>query len=539
MQNVMDQWREYTTHKAVFENTEYITGTLGIALPVTEGGSAIIPEELRSQIIQEHLLFEGFLDSMKDWLKAKSGEIPNLFKTIYKIMKDPRLVEDFQRLIMKKVVKPVRQSLEKLAKQIKPEQVGRSIQAYVISLYNVASKHTGWMALVATMALAVLFKKALDMGVEKLAEEGLKTLFGPALVQAVISQVTDFNNWLTALSAGVGGISIVASALAPATEIFLQTVAESFKKLNEKASSKAQQKYFGMLKKCKEDGDCPDEEVRKKADSMTIKQIDDFAGTKHKGLPARKDEELRSRIKEAILGRLAEAPAKGKKYSKTVTNPETGRKKKVSYGAKGYRIAPGTSKGDSYCARSYGIKKGLSKDKQNDPNTPNNLSRKKWKCRGKKSMKEEYTTEEIRHVVRGVFETLLQEEEETKKDACYYRVKDRYKVFPSAYASGALVQCRDKGAENWGNSDEKNEIRDIVRDMVVSYLEEADFDLEKKRGMKGWFDRQGAAGSEGGWVDCKTCRKDKKTGRKKCSQCAQGDRKEKPYCRPKPSDCGK
>ena len=85
---------------------------------------------------------------------------------------------------------------------------------------------------------------------------------------------------------------------------------------------------------------------------------------------------------------LAEEPAKGKKYSKTVTNPETGRKKKVSYGAKGYRIAPGTSKGDSYCARSYGIKKGLSKDKQNDPNTPNNLSRKKWKCRGKKSMKE-------------------------------------------------------------------------------------------------------------------------------------------------------
>ena len=85
---------------------------------------------------------------------------------------------------------------------------------------------------------------------------------------------------------------------------------------------------------------------------------------------------------------LAEEPAKGKKYSKTVTNKKTGRKKKVSYGAKGYRIAPGTSKGDSYCARSYGIKKGLSKDKQNDPNTPNNLSRKKWKCRGKKSMKE-------------------------------------------------------------------------------------------------------------------------------------------------------
>ena len=86
-------------------------------------------------------------------------------------------------------------------------------------------------------------------------------------------------------------------------------------------------------------------------------------------------------------GKLEEKPAKGKKSSKTYTNPDTGRKNKVSYGQKGAKISPGTSKGDSYCARSFGIKKRLSKDKQNDPNTPNNLSRKKWKCKGKKSTK--------------------------------------------------------------------------------------------------------------------------------------------------------
>ena len=41
-----------------------------------------------------------------------------------------------------------------------------------------------------------------------------------------------------------------------------------------------------------------------------------------------------------------------------------------------------------------------------------------------------------------------------KQDACYYKVKSRYKVWPSAYASGALVQCRKKGAKNWGNKTE-------------------------------------------------------------------------------------
>ena len=44
-----------------------------------------------------------------------------------------------------------------------------------------------------------------------------------------------------------------------------------------------------------------------------------------------------------------------------------------------------------------------------------------------------------------------------KQDACYRKVKSRYKVWPSAYASGALVQCRKKGASNWGNGGKKNE----------------------------------------------------------------------------------
>jgi hypothetical protein len=50
---------------------------------------------------------------------------------------------------------------------------------------------------------------------------------------------------------------------------------------------------------------------------------------------------------------------------------------------------------------------------------------------------------------------MISESELTEKqDACYHKVKSRYKVWPSAYASGALVQCRKKGAANWGNKNE-------------------------------------------------------------------------------------
>jgi hypothetical protein len=78
-----------------------------------------------------------------------------------------------------------------------------------------------------------------------------------------------------------------------------------------------------------------------------------------------------------------------KRFSKVVKNPETGRTKTVKYGQAGKaadggdRIRPGTAKGDAYCARSAKIKG----DWKDDPNSPNRLSRKKWGCKGSKSVR--------------------------------------------------------------------------------------------------------------------------------------------------------
>lgn len=46
----------------------------------------------------------------------------------------------------------------------------------------------------------------------------------------------------------------------------------------------------------------------------------------------------------------------------------------------------------------------------------------------------------------------------SKKDACYRKVKARYDVFPSAYASGAIAKCRKVGADNWGNKSKKKKM---------------------------------------------------------------------------------
>lgn len=103
-----------------------------------------------------------------------------------------------------------------------------------------------------------------------------------------------------------------------------------------------------------------------------------------------------------------------------------------------------------------------------------------------------------------------------EKDACYHKVKSRYKKWPSAYASGALVKCRKVGADNWGVKEEGN------------------FDLERERGLKGWFDRNNGKG----WVDCRASKKGKivPCGRKKAGR---GAERKYPACRPTLSACNK
>jgi len=74
-------------------------------------------------------------------------------------------------------------------------------------------------------------------------------------------------------------------------------------------------------------------------------------------------------------------PSKGKAKVKVTS---TG--KKVSYGQKGASVRPNTPKGDAYCARSYEQLKRFPKAAK-DPNSPLRLSRKRWQCSGKKSVK--------------------------------------------------------------------------------------------------------------------------------------------------------
>jgi len=91
------------------------------------------------------------------------------------------------------------------------------------------------------------------------------------------------------------------------------------------------------------------------------------------------------------------------------------------------------------------------------------------------------------------------------KDACYHKVKSRYSVWPSAYASGALVKCRKVGASNWGNSTKKEGFEGFydlpeMTDLQINAMRRAGIEVEvldekcwkgyKKKGMKTMFGKR-------------------------------------------------
>lgn len=95
------------------------------------------------------------------------------------------------------------------------------------------------------------------------------------------------------------------------------------------------------------------------------------------------------------------------------------------------------------------------------------------KKKKKKSKKNEDLYMNLNKIIAEELEAVLDEKKKKsgKKDACYHKVKSRYKVWPSAYASGALVKCRKVGAKNWGNS-KKESIQIMIEDELTQILEE-------------------------------------------------------------------
>ena len=115
------------------------------------------------------------------------------------------------------------------------------------------------------------------------------------------------------------------------------------------------------------------------------------------------------------------------------------------------------------CAREEGEKgtpKCVSSEKRASMTKPERISAQRRKSTADPNQPKKSGAAKPTYVSTDKQEKKMNEEKDIKgkgsgkKDACYTKVKSRYDVWPSAYASGALVKCRKVGASNWGNKSE-------------------------------------------------------------------------------------
>ena len=168
-------------------------------------------------------------------------------------------------------------------------------------------------------------------------------------------------------------------------------------------------------------------------------------------------------------------------------------KRKGAKGSKGGWVdcnAPDGKGGYKSCGRSSGEKRKKYPACRPTPGACKERGKgKSWGKKGSKKKRNEsmkLTDEDLRIIIKEELDAVLSEKE-GKKDACYHKVKARYDVWPSAYASGALTKCRKVGAANWGNKSKKNEElemseeeeKELMEIIGESTLEEAEYQGRK------------------------------------------------------------
>jgi hypothetical protein len=190
-------------------------------------------------------------------------------------------------------------------------------------------------------------------------------------------------------------------------------------------------------------------------------------------------------------------------------------KRKGAKGSKGGWVdcnAPDGKGGYKACGRSKGEKRKKYPACRPTPGACKERGRgKSWGKKGSKRKRNEsmqLTHEELQNIINEelsdflgeitVQDSVLDEKKKRKKkktkvrkkgkrDACYYKVKARYSVWPSAYASGALTKCRKVGAKNWGNKSKKNEELEMTEEEKKELLEiigESPIEEAEYRGRK-------------------------------------------------------
>ena len=141
MKLIMEGWRGYLVEdivgKPLLEDYEYITGVLGVQLPLNESGDiAPLTEELKQQILQEQMLFEAFWDGAVEKVKTVAGQVAGKFidavegvkqfgkdgwiiiQQLYRVSSDPSLIQPFSETLWTQAISNIKEKVTSVLQQL-------------------------------------------------------------------------------------------------------------------------------------------------------------------------------------------------------------------------------------------------------------------------------------------------------------------------------------------------------------------------------------------------------------------------------------
>ena len=202
---------------------EHIAFTLGIPIPLNE--SIQLSESLKLKILQEQLLYESFLDSIKNYASEKFNQVVTTIKdwkdaaaVIGKVLSNGDLLNDFLKPLERRVVNLI-QPLTDFLKKNKLDSFIKTITNFIDKIKSLE----GWkkfMALVSVGSIITyILEKLKSLGPDVIKDFISKT-FSSNFITDIVGKLTDFKSYLGWLQPIVKGVEIIFNFLKPLIEAF-------------------------------------------------------------------------------------------------------------------------------------------------------------------------------------------------------------------------------------------------------------------------------------------------------------------------------
>lgn len=233
---------------------EHIAFTLGIPVPLNE--SINISESLKLRIIQEQLIYESFLDSIKTFAKEKFNQVITTIKdwkdaavVMGKVLSNRDLLNDFLKPLERRVEKLI-QPLTDFLKKIKLDSFIEKIEQFINKIKSLQG-YKKFMALVTTGSIITYILEKLKFLAPNAVKDFLTKYFSPTFVEDILGKLTDFQSYLGFLQPIVKGAEIIFNFLKPLIEAFAVAL-KSGEKLATKLIKENKMKKSDLKKLIKE-----------------------------------------------------------------------------------------------------------------------------------------------------------------------------------------------------------------------------------------------------------------------------------------------